>query len=87
MGISEWGFLIMSQEQLDEILAIIEKHNKILREKGIEEGKVGEEISLGCIPRHKERGRWRYYFCAGNGGGRDYTSAFIREHYKGLVFY
>jgi len=87
MGISEWGFYINSQEKLKEVLALVEKHNKILKEQGIEKGQVGEELNAGSMIRQKISGRWRYYLCMSNGGGRDYTSAFIRNNYDGLVYH
>lgn len=84
MGRSEWVFLIKDQNMLNGIIDLVNEHNR----RSEQEDDMGEELHMGCIIRRTtDGGRVEYYLCVGNGGGRDYTSKFIKENYKGVVFY
>lgn len=85
MGRSEWGFSVISQDEYDQVVALIAKHNKECK---------SEPLSIDAIIKYKDpSGKEeslvdddgapiiQMYVCASNGGGRDITSAFIRQHH------
>ncbi len=85
MGRSEWGFTVTSQAEYDQVIAFITKHN---------EECPSEPLSIDAIIKYKDPSGEeeppiddddariiQMYVCASNGGGRDITSAFIKQHY------
>ena len=77
---SEWGFYIKSKRDVEEIMTLVYNHNN----EKLEE--VGEPLEVYSIIQYVENKK--YYLCIGNEGGRELTTAFIMNHYKGgLVYY
>jgi hypothetical protein len=77
MGRSEWGFPIISQQNLDDVRAVMRAHNTA------PPAEVGEELTLGGVLRYQNQ----LYLYLMNQGGRDYTERFIRSHYPGTVLW
>ena len=75
MGRSEWGFLIRSNKDIETIKTLVANHNK---ESNFE--KKGEDLEIYAIIQNPQG---KYYICAGNGGGRDQTTDYIRSNYTG----
>jgi hypothetical protein len=73
MGISEWGLPANSTEELQAAVNLVDLHNTA------PVGKRGETLTYGPILKRNETGAT--YICVRSGGGRDYTSAFIRANY------
>lgn len=77
MGRSEYGFLIKNDDDYNKVLELMKKHNDASFEVS------GEDLEFNSIIRHDDN----LYMCLGNGGGRSYTSSFIENHHKGVVYH
>ena len=85
MGFREWGFYIESNEDIENVCAIISLHNRHVKADLLE----AEELDVYAVIRHKSlsTGKPMYYLCAGSSGGGEATSDFIADNYNGGVYF
>ena len=80
MDLSEWGFLIKNNEDIEEVILLVEAHNTCPNQNI-----TGEDLRIYAIIKENISGN--IYICCGNEGGRDMTNEFIEENYNGHVFW
>lgn len=79
MGIRTFLFLVRNQEELDEVIELVNKHNSAGLE-AFNNREVGEELYFVWVitPKDKKQYFVEYY----NGGGGEDTASFIRKNYS-----
>ena len=77
---SEWGFLIKSNDDIKKLLKLLKAHNRCADPE-----QVGEDLYFyGMI---KENKSGNIFICCANGGGRWNTRKFIEDNYDGFVLW
>lgn len=75
MGISEWAFLILTKQDLDTVLQVIETHNRYCTEGQLE----AETLSVAGLISYRSR----VYLYGHTSGGRSATDAFLAKSLGG----
>ncbi|AYV82501.1 MAG: hypothetical protein Hyperionvirus1_80 [Hyperionvirus sp.] len=74
MGFSEWGILLESKTDLENLLKLVEEHNGLDLE--------AETLDFYSVLEFQNK----KYACIGNGGGGEVSSQFIRKSNKKYKF-